>query len=94
LRTVQRLARRIKELGYGRPGGRWHVTWPSSPRCATPTDHAQLRRHPAARTKEALQQRRYINVGIELRPMQTEPCRTDLNLGQLPSCAAGQSFDQ
>jgi type IV secretion system protein TrbE len=48
----------------------------NSPRSARPTDRAQLRRHLPERTKDAVQQRRYINVGIELRPMQPEPCRT------------------
>jgi hypothetical protein len=43
--------------------------------------------HPAFGAKKSLQQRRQVQIGVELRKMQAEPGWTDLDRGQLCALA-------
>ncbi len=53
---------------------------------------SELCRHPTPGTRDALRQRRYIQVCIKLRPVQAKSCRADFNGGKLLGRGARQAF--
>jgi hypothetical protein len=58
----------------------------------TPPFRAKLARHPLLRPEHPLQQGRHIQIGVELRPMQPQASRADLNLGQRVCIRTSQPF--
>ena len=62
----------------GRPG--------ATPFCA------ELARHPLLRAEHTLEQRRNVEVRIELGPVQPQPRRADFNFSQIVGRRIGQPF--
>src|SRR3546814_6936541 len=53
-----------------------------------------LLRHPLLRAENALQQCGYVEIGVELGPMQAQPGSANLNVGQRIGGSVGQAFGE
>ena len=55
---------------------------------------SELRGHKALRAEHALQERRHIQIGVELRPVQPKAGRADFDFGQVVPGRVGETFRQ